>query len=123
MQSELATRRRVLLVIYQRYLNADRDWNRALSEATTWFPPSNPPYRWSIGDPGSPVRQRYEARERAIQQLEVARFKLEEARQRAAKRQQGAEAPRLLTMVRITRRDAQGERVHQAWLAPAHDQN
>lgn len=95
MQAELATRRRMLAVTYRRYLEADRDLTLALRETRRWFPASSPPYRWTIGDPGSRVRRLYDRRERAVAQLVAARAKLETAKRRLAARD-AAHVPRLL---------------------------
>ena len=89
MQSELATRRRVLRVTYQRYVDADRAWTAALQEMATWFPIGARPYRASIGNPGSRLRRLYEARARALVQLEAAYEKFETARRRMGARRRG----------------------------------
>lgn len=88
MHADLATRRRALLVIYQRYVAAEQAWSVAQQETKTWFPQShhNPAI---IGDPGSPIRHLYDQRARAILQLEVARLKLQVARQRLQRRGDG----------------------------------
>lgn len=86
MHADLSTRRRVLISTYTRYLDADRAWHMALDEMKLWFPATNRPGRSAIGNPGSPIRKLYERRERALLQLEVARFKLDAARQRLAER-------------------------------------
>ena len=82
MHTYLVTRRRVLLVNYQRYLEADRAWDTALHEVKTWFPSNCQPSLLVIGNPGSKIRKIYEQRERALMQLEAAHIKLETARQR-----------------------------------------
>ena len=82
MHTYLVTRRRVLLVNYQRYLEADRAWDTALREVRTWFPSSSQSGLLAIGNPGSKIRKIYEQRERALMQLEAAHLKLETARQR-----------------------------------------
>lgn len=88
MHAELATRRRVLLLIYQRYIAAEQAWDVAQRETKAWFPQSHHSPA-IIGDPGSPIRQLYNRRERAILQLEVARLKLQVARQRLENRGAG----------------------------------
>ncbi|APZ52862.1 hypothetical protein [Salipiger abyssi] len=92
MQSELKTRRRLLRLTYRRYLEADRAWTLALGEMTRWFPASARPYRASMGNPGSRIRQLYENRARAILQLQAARDKLEVAKRRLAERQRRSTA-------------------------------
>ncbi|WP_335946301.1 hypothetical protein [Salipiger bermudensis] len=87
MQSELMTRRRVLRLTYERYLEADRAWALALSDMKRWFPTGARPYRAAIGDPGSRMRELYETRARALVRLEAARVKFATAKQRLAERQ------------------------------------
>ncbi len=87
MHADLATRRRVLLLIYQRYTAAEQAWSVAQRETKTWFPQSHHSPA-IIGDPGSPIRHLYNQRERAILQLEVARLKLQVARKRLERREQ-----------------------------------
>lgn len=98
MHSDLATRRHVLLVTYQRYLDADRAWNTALREVKTWFPSSSQPGPSAIGNPGSAIRRLYEQRERALLQLEAARLKLETGRQRLAAKRQKAHVSRIFLL-------------------------
>lgn len=88
MHADLATRRRALLLIYQRYIAAEQAWSVAQRETKTWFPQSHHSPAF-IGDPGSPIRHLYDQRERAILQLEVARLKLHVARQRLRRRSEG----------------------------------
>jgi hypothetical protein len=87
MHADLAARRRVLLLIYQRYNAAEQAWSVAQRETKTWFPQRHHSPA-IIGDPGSPIRQLYDQRDRAIQQLEVARLKLLVARQRLERRRE-----------------------------------
>lgn len=87
MHSELATRRRVLLLTYQRYIAAERAWTDAQQEIRHWFPRTGRPATQSIGDPGSFIRRLYDQRERSVHQLEIARLKLEVAKHRLALRQ------------------------------------
>lgn len=84
MHADLEARRRVLILMYQRYAEADRRWNLALREISAWFPTEKQPSRSRMGDPGSPIRRLYEQRKRAMFQLEAARKKLDVARQRLA---------------------------------------
>ena len=86
MHADLAARRRLLLLAYHRYIEADRSWTVAIEEMKAWFPPEPSSRRSSIGNPGSPIRQLYERREKAISRLEVARIKLEVGKQRLAGR-------------------------------------
>ena len=88
MHSDLATRRRVLFLIYQRYIAAERAWTDAQREIKAWYPTNTETRVAIIGNPGSAIRRLYEQRERAILQLEVARGKLEVARQRLETRRQ-----------------------------------
>lgn len=97
MHAELATRRRVLLVIYQRYATAEHAWSVAQQETKAWFPQAHHSPA-IIGDPGSAIRRLYDQRLRAILQLEVARLKLQVARQRLERRSGRHEAhPLFLT--------------------------
>lgn len=92
MHSDLATRRRVLLLTYHRYIAAEQAWVDAQRELKTWFPPTAQPRLSRIGNPGSVIRRLYDQRERAILQLQVARAKLEVARQRMERRRQEPKA-------------------------------
>lgn len=94
MHADLATRRRVLLIIYQRYTAAELAWNMAQQEMKALFPTTSHHSSSIIGNPGSSVRRLYDQRERAIHQLQVARLKLEVAKQRLAKRHQDTESSR-----------------------------
>mgnify|MGYP005849438123 CR=1 FL=1 len=96
MYPELATRRRVLILTYTRYLKADQAWASALRDMKSWFPANTRPGPSAIGNPGSPIRRLYERRARALLQLEVARQKLEAARQRATARRRTIHASVLL---------------------------
>lgn len=96
MHPDLATRRRVLLVNYRRYLEADQAWNVATREMKTWFPTASQPRPLAIGNPGSPIRRLYEQRERAMLQLEAARLKLEVARKLLAERRLKMQGSRVL---------------------------
>lgn len=83
MNVNLAAQRRVLLLTYRRFLEADRDWTAAIRDARQWFPAS--PVSASplaIGSPRSRIRRLYEQREKALHQLGVARIKLQEAKAR-----------------------------------------
>ncbi|SHK43584.1 hypothetical protein SAMN05444000_12921 [Shimia gijangensis] len=103
MHSDLATRRRVLLVAYQRYQKADRAWDIARQEMKSWFPRGARPNSSAIGNPGSPIRRLYKQRERAMLQLEAARLKLDVARQRLASRRQEAETTHTLFLTYTSR--------------------
>jgi hypothetical protein len=96
MHADLATRRRVLQMVYLRYQEADRALKIAIEETKTWFPNASQPKSSTIGNPGSPIRRLYERRERAILQLSVAQLKLNVARRRLAIRRQKAQAKPIL---------------------------
>ncbi|MHA3977115.1 hypothetical protein ACW9UR_05460 [Halovulum sp. GXIMD14794] len=98
MHTDLEARRRVLVLIYERYTEADRAWTIALQEMRGWFPRSSQPYRSAIGNPGSPIRRLYEQRARALQQLEVARMEYESMKRRLSR--EGTRIP----ILRITGR-------------------
>jgi hypothetical protein len=86
MHEDLSLRRRALIKIYVRYLQADRDWLAACRAAVAWLPTAPPAKLALIGDPGSRVRRLYEDREKARLRLLVARDKLQVARHRHAER-------------------------------------
>ena len=92
MHSDLATRRRVLLLTYHRYIAAEQAWVDAQRELKNWFPSTGQPISARIGNPGSVMRRLYDQRERAILQLQVARTKLEVAKQRMERQRQEPQA-------------------------------
>jgi hypothetical protein len=88
MTQDLEPRRRALAVFYHRYLAADRAFRLARREALSWFPSGSRPAVTPIGNPGSPIRRLHDRRDRALQQLIVARTILDEARRQSAPRTQ-----------------------------------
>lgn len=84
MHPDLGVQRRVLIRSYRLYLDADRNWTIAVREAKSWFPAGQGPRGPMIGDRHSRIRRLYEARERALHRLLLAREKLENARRRLA---------------------------------------
>ena len=96
MHADLVTTRRVLMVTWQRYLDADQAWNMALRDMNLWFPAASRPVPSRIGDPGSPIRRLYERRERALLQLEAMRLKLDAAKRRSAARKREMRGPHVL---------------------------
>lgn len=84
MHPDLGVQRRVLIRSYRLYLDADRNWTIAVREAKNWFPAGQRPRGAVIGDRHSRIRRLYEARERALHRLLLAREKLENARRRLA---------------------------------------
>jgi hypothetical protein len=96
MHTDIATRRRVLLLTYQRYLAADRTWNIALRDLNAWFPLAGKRGLSVLGNPGSPIRRIHDQRDRAMRQLEAARKKLEVAKRRMVERHQKTHAKRIL---------------------------
>ena len=81
MDERLATRRRVLVLTYQRYLAVDRAWSEARNEARRWCPGLLSDRVLAIGAPRSRMRRLAEERDRALMQLEAARVKFFSARQ------------------------------------------
>lgn len=96
MHADLALRRRVLIITYRRYIEAERAWTVAMSDMRSWFPPGSRPYRAAIGEPGSRMRRLYERRERAVQHLAAARLKLATAKRRLEARRAQSTGRRLL---------------------------
>lgn len=86
MTPDIEPRRRAVLIIYRRYVAADRAWQLAQREAQSWFPAAARPAVPPIGNPGSRVRALHDRRERAVEQLTVALEKLHTAQRRAARR-------------------------------------
>ena len=82
MHNDLDLRRRVLMMTYLRYVEADMSWRRACAAARGWFPEGDRPPRSTIGAPKSPVRKVYDRRQRALAQFMAARRKLSQARAR-----------------------------------------
>lgn len=85
MQREMEAHRRALLIVYRRYMRAERAWRLAQAEALSWFPAETRPTVPPIGDPGSRLRRLYERRDRALVQLTAIRQTLH-ASQRHARR-------------------------------------
>jgi hypothetical protein len=82
MTPDLASRRRALLILYRRYLKAERAFLLAQDEAWAWFPRQHGRAIELIGNPGSRLRALYDQRQRAIVQLAAAHRKLQDARSR-----------------------------------------
>jgi len=82
---DLNFRRLVLVVLYRKYLDADRAWRLAQSEALSWFPLDARPGGSLMGNPGSHLRRLYERRDRALSQFMVVYGEIEQARRRAAR--------------------------------------
>ncbi|EAQ23921.1 hypothetical protein ROS217_15340 [Roseovarius sp. 217] len=84
------------MLTYRRYLEADRAWSMALEELKGWFPLTNRPGPSVIGNPGSPIRRLYERREQALLQMQVARRKLEVAKQRLVTKHENTRGRQIL---------------------------
>ena len=84
MKPDFENHRRVLLVMYRRYLRAERACRLAQREALTWFPARTRPSVRPIGDPGSRVRRLYERRNKLLAQLTLAHQELNESRRQNA---------------------------------------
>ncbi len=83
MPAQHRARRRAVFLTYKRYVEADRAWNAAVQEASRWFPTETTAHLAVVGNPGSPVRNLYAERERAMLRLNVALQKLKSAQRRA----------------------------------------
>jgi shikimate kinase len=84
MHPDLEFRRLVLNKTYRRYLAAEEVWLEASREVLTWFPKQDRRTAVTVGNPGSRIRKIYEQRDRALNNLAVARLNLEEAKRRIA---------------------------------------
>ena len=76
MKPDLENHRRVLLVMYRRYLRAERACRLAQREALSWFPARTRPSVRPIGDPGSHVRRLSGHRDKLHGQLRLAHQEL-----------------------------------------------
>jgi hypothetical protein len=79
MDPELNAYRRVLIKAYHDYLSADCSLQIATQTAEAWMRIRPERRVLLIGDPGSPIRQLYEKRERALARLMRLRDALKEA--------------------------------------------
>ena len=70
MNPELFAYRRVLIKAYQHYLSADRSLQIATRKAEDWMRVRPERGIQLIGDPGSPIRQLHEKRDRALARLQ-----------------------------------------------------
>lgn len=86
MKPDVETHRRVLLVMYRRYLRAERACRLAQREALSWFPARTRPSVRPIGDPGSRIRRLYEHRNKLLAQLTLAHQELNELRRQNSTR-------------------------------------
>ena len=84
MTPDLNFRRRVLVALYRKYLDADRTWRLAQNEALSWFPLDARPAGSLMGNPGSHLRRLYERRDRALSQFMVVYGEMQRARRREA---------------------------------------
>ncbi|SER59011.1 hypothetical protein SAMN04490244_101603 [Tranquillimonas rosea] len=85
--------RRLYIRSYREFLDADIAWQRALDHAALYVPQARTRLSWQIGSPGSHIRALYEARNRAVERLALARLKARNAEARANR--MPAEPPRL----------------------------
>ncbi len=86
MHVDLHTRRKLCIAAYAEYQDADRAWEKALTEASELVPDMVGRGYWRLGNRGSQIRQLYERRDRALQKMIVARLKLGEAKKRLSRR-------------------------------------
>lgn len=82
MHPDLYKRKSFLVLARARYDQADAEWRAAVRAAAALVPEARRRNCWSIGNPGSQIRRLYEQRDRSLQQLTVAKVKLEAARKR-----------------------------------------
>ncbi len=68
---DLNFHRRVLVVLFRKYLDADRAWRLAQTEALSWFPLDTRSAGSLMGNPGSHLRRLYERHDRALSQFMV----------------------------------------------------
>jgi hypothetical protein len=66
---DLNFRRRVLVVLYRKYLDADLAWVLAQREVLSWFPLGARPAGSLMGNRGSHLRRLCERRDRALSQF------------------------------------------------------
>ncbi len=85
MTPDLNFHRRVLVVLYRKYLDADRAWRLAQTEALSWFPLDTRPAGSLMGNPGSHLRRLYERRDRALSQFMVVYGEIDQAPRRAVR--------------------------------------
>jgi hypothetical protein len=71
MKPDHQTYRRVLQIYYRRYLRAERALRIAQNEAASWLPTKQHRMVLLIGNPGSRMRELYERRNRAMEQLSL----------------------------------------------------
>ena len=86
MTPDLETRRRALVIIYNRYLRAERAWNRAQQESRTWLPGRTRSTITQIGNPGSRIRRVHDELHKAMAQLALAHRRLDELKRRSSVR-------------------------------------
>lgn len=86
MHPDLHKRMSFLALAGARYDQADAEWRAAVRAAAKLVPDAHRRNVRSIGNPGSQIRILYEQRDRTLQQLTVARLKLETARGRLARK-------------------------------------
>jgi hypothetical protein len=88
MNARLATRRKLYIACYSRYLDADRAWSDALRAASELVSDVVGHGYWRLGAPRSRLRRLYVERDRALQRMMAAHLELESEKHRLlAKRQ------------------------------------
>ena len=109
MNPELFAYRRVLIKAYQHYLSADRSLQIATRKAEDWMRVRPERGILLIGDPGSPIRQLHEKRDRALARLQRTLEFLREAELNYARRAVRKPASRGVRLIGyVTRIDKTG---------------
>ncbi|UWQ86031.1 hypothetical protein [Leisingera caerulea] len=100
MHPDLQLRRSVLVRASLRFEKAEADWRAAVIKASELVPQAHRYSYWSIGHPGSRIRELYNRRDKALNLLTVALLKFESARHRVRERQAGRGPRAVLLLAR-----------------------
>ena len=82
MNARLASRRKLYITCYSRYLEADRAWSDALRLASELVSDAVGHGYWRLGAPRSRLRRLYLERDRALQRMMAAHLELEAEKHR-----------------------------------------
>ena len=90
MNTRLATRRKLYIACYARYMEADRAWGEALRAASELVSDVVGHGYWRLGAPRSRLRRLYLARDRALQRMMATHLELEAEKHRLLQARRGA---------------------------------